>query len=141
MTAPRSRPALAGLAAATMAIGLATRRFPQAFPAFIAEYGGDTLWAMLVYWLLALAGPRLSPTRIAVGALAIAVADELSQLIDWHWLQLLRDTRLGALVLGQGFLWSDLACYAAGVALACAIDVAVPRRRSASERALKARVP
>ena len=128
MTPPRSRRALVGVAAVTIAIGLATRRFPQAFPAIVAEYGGDALWAMLVYWLLAIIGPRTSPTRLAAGALAISVADELSQLIHWHWLQVLRDTAFGALVLGQGFLWSDLACYAAGIALACAADAAVRRR-------------
>ena len=120
---------LAVLAAATIALGLATRRFPNAFPTVIAEYGGDALWAMLVYWLLALVWPRTSPTRLALVAFTIAVCDELSQLIDWQWLQSLRATRLGALVLGQGFLWSDLVCYAVGVAAACAIDLAIHRRR------------
>ncbi len=31
----------------------------------------------------------------------------------------------GALVLGRGFLWSDLSCYAAGIALAVAVDVVI----------------
>ena len=124
----RSRTTLVVLAAATIALGLATRRFPNAFPAFIAQYGGDALWAMLVYWLLAVIWPRSAPTRLALWAFAISLLDELSQLIDWHWLQSLRGTQLGALVLGQGFLWSDLVCYAVGVSLAFVIDVAIRRR-------------
>lgn len=129
MMPPRSRPVLTGLAAATILLGLSTRRFPDAFPSVVAQYGGDALWAMLVYWLLALIWPRVSPARLALVALAISVCDELSQLIDWQWLQAARDTRLGALVLGQGFLWSDLACYTAGIAAACAIDAVVRPRR------------
>ena len=129
MTSGRSRVLLAGLVAATMALGLATRRFPDAFPSFIAEYGGDALWAMLVYWLLALIWPRTSSTRLALVALAISVCDEFTQLISWSWLQSLRSTRLGALVLGQGFLWSDLACYAVGIALAVVVDRATDKYR------------
>jgi hypothetical protein len=41
-----------------------------------------------------------------------------------------RETRLGALALGQGFLWSDIACYAVGIAVAAVID-AQTRRRAA----------
>jgi hypothetical protein len=127
----RSRGMLTAVAAVTIALGLATRRFPGAFPPVVAKYGGDALWAMLVYWLLAILRPRASAVRLALLALAISIADELSQLIDWHWLQVIRGTRLGALVLGQGFLWSDLVCYAVGVAAACAIDVGMHRRRLA----------
>jgi len=136
VTSTRSRTLLVCLAATTIALGLATRRFPGAFPSFIADYGGDALWAMLVYWLLAIIWPRVSPARLAFGALAIAVCDEFSQMIDWQWLQALRNTRLGALVLGQGFLWSDLVCYAVGIAMAFAIDVFLIRAgRPSSDRA------
>lgn len=122
MTSARSRRTLLAVAVVTIALGLATRRFPQAFPALIAEYGGDVLWAMLAYWVLALLVPRASPVRLTAGAMAISVCDELSQLIDWEWLRGVRSTWLGGLVFGQGFLWSDLACYAVGVALAFVID-------------------
>ena len=40
---------------------------------------------------------------------------ELSQLYHAPWIDAIRRTRLGGLVLGYGFLWSDLACYAVGV--------------------------
>ena len=42
---------------------------------------------------------------------------EFSQLLSYEWLMQLRSTRMGALVLGQGFLWSDIVAYTAGVLL------------------------
>ena len=127
--AGRSRIRCAALALATVALGLASRRFAPALPDVVAAYAGDTLWAAMVFWLLAIAAPRAGTGRLAVAALAIAVAVEASQLHRAPWLDAIRATRLGALALGQGFLWSDLACYAAGVALAAAVDPWLVRRR------------
>ena len=55
-------------------------------------------------------------------AAVFSVAIETSQLYHAPWIDAIRRTRPGALVLGYGFLWSDLACYAAGVALATAVE-------------------
>lgn len=46
------------------------------------------------------------------------------------WLDALRHTRAGALALGQGFLWSDLACYAAGIAIGVFIERMIERRKT-----------
>jgi hypothetical protein len=40
-----------------------------------------------------------------------------------------RQTRLGGLVFGYGFLWLDLACYTAGVAVGYAAECADRRWR------------
>ena len=111
-----------------MVLGLATRRVPSAFPALVARDGGDALWAAAVFWLVTLVRPELATARVALVALALAYAVEFSQL--WHapWLHAVRATRVGALVLGRGFLWSDLVRYAAGVALAAALDAWVVQR-------------
>lgn len=119
---PRSRPTYIVLFVATVVAGLASRAWDAALPAFISLYAGDTLWASMVVWLLAIVWPRARTVWLASAALAIAVADELSQLVHAPWLDGLRATRAGALVLGQGFLWSDLICYVVGVVLAAAID-------------------
>ncbi|MGC1717640.1 MAG: DUF2809 domain-containing protein [Isosphaeraceae bacterium] len=39
------------------------------------------------------------------------------------WIDSIRQTTLGGLILGFGFLWSDLACYAVGVVLGVLVDV------------------
>jgi len=117
-----------GLLAATVLLGLATRWFPAAFPAVVSRYGGDLLWAAMVFWLAALARPRASTARLAACALAIAYAVECSQLYRAPWIDAVRSTTAGALLLGQGFLWSDLVSYAVGVIFATLLDAALVNR-------------
>ena len=38
------------------------------------------------------------------------------------WLEALRRTTLGGLVLGFGFLWTDFVCYATGIWMGVAAD-------------------
>lgn len=108
-------------------LGLASRRFGAALPTAVATYAGDTLWATMVYWLLAFAMPRVATVKLAIFAYAISASVEFSQRYHAPWLDSLRDTRPGALILGQGFLWSDLVCYAAGVVMAVGIDLTFQR--------------
>ena len=61
--------------------------------------------------------PRASTWTVALLAMAFSVLIEVSQLYHAPWIDSIRRTTLGGLVLGFGFLWSDLACYAAGVGL------------------------
>lgn len=124
-TRPRSRSLYLLLAAATIAIGLMTRRFRGALPEFVGAYAGDVLWAAMVYLLIAAVWTRMPITRVAAGAAIFSLAIEISQLYHAPWIDAIRGTRLGGLVLGFGFLWSDLACYAAGIALVVVLDRAV----------------
>ncbi len=86
----------------------------------------------MVFWLVALLVPRAPTARLAAAALAIAVAVEISQLYRAPWLDAIRATRGGALVLGQGFLWSDLVCYTTGVVAAALLDRAIRDGRGQS---------
>lgn len=116
---PRWRSALA--AALTIPLGLLTRA-DLPLPAIIAAYGGDTLYATLIFFLAALLWPRAPTWKLATAALGFCYAIELSQLYHAPWLDALRRTLPGRLVLGSGFRWDDLLCYAAGVLLAAAVD-------------------
>ncbi len=118
----RSRALYLLLAAATIVLGLATRWFRGVLPDAVGAYAGDVLWAAMVYLLIAAVWPRASMSRVAAGAAIFSLAIELSQLYHVPWIDAVRQTRIGGLVLGFGFLWSDLACYAAGIALAAALD-------------------
>jgi hypothetical protein len=97
--------------------GLASRRYREELPAFLAEYAGDTLWALMLFLLVStlLAG-RPVLVRAAI-SLALAFLVEISQLYHAHWIDAIRQTTLGGLVLGFGFLWTDLVCYSVGVFL------------------------
>ena len=102
---------------ATIALGLASRRFPVFGPA-----PGDVLYATMAYWGFRLLAPYRARRGAAIAAVGFCFGIEFSQL--WHpvWLVAWRSHPLGALVLGRGFLGSDLACYAAGVALGWGLD-------------------
>jgi hypothetical protein len=132
--ARRSRLVYAALAAATIALGLASRRFGATLPDAIRLYAGDALWATMVYFAAATLRPRARIAHLAIGALAISFAVEASQLYHAPWIDGVRSTRPGALVLGYGFLWSDLACYTVGVLAAALVDAAVRRRQRTHAR-------
>jgi hypothetical protein len=95
--------------------GLASRRYRGQLPAFLAEYAGDTLWALMLFLLVStLFAGRPVPARAAI-SLALAFLVEVSQLYHAPWIDSLRQTTLGGLVLGFGFLWTDLVCYSVGI--------------------------
>ncbi|NOT08927.1 MAG: DUF2809 domain-containing protein [Gemmatimonadales bacterium] len=121
----RSVPLYVTLACLTIGAGLASRLSPEFFPAFVARYAGDTLWAALIFWILALGWRRAGTRRLAGGAMAIAFAVECSQLYHAAWIESIRRTRIGALALGSDFLWRDFACYAVGVGIAATLDVLI----------------
>lgn len=122
----RDRRRVAVALAVVVAAGLLSRRFP--LPGLFAEYTGDALYATAACLLFATCCPRLRTGTLAVAGFAFAAAVEVSQLASWPWLGAVRSTRLGALLLGQGFQFADLAAYAAGAALAVALDVTFLRR-------------
>jgi hypothetical protein len=99
----------------TMLVGLASRRYGPWLPWWVVAYAGDALWALLVFWLVGLVRPCWRSRGVASAAWCFAVAIEISQLYHAPWLDALRHTTLGSLVLGQGFLWSDIGCYTVGV--------------------------
>ena len=106
---------------ATIAIGLATRKLPHLFPSFIAEYGGDTLWALLFFLLARMIWIKKPIWLVAVITYSFCVLIECSQLYEAEWIVRLRETFPGQMLLGHGFLWSDWLCYAVGVILGCVI--------------------
>lgn len=127
----RSRVVYAIIAIAVIGLGLATRHQEDRLPAPIATYAPDALWALLVFVLLGALRPWRSTLWVAGVALTFAFLIELSQLYQAPWIDALRDTRLGGLILGFGFLWSDLVCYTFGVGVGALAEVTAHRRAPA----------
>ncbi len=109
-------------AVAVGALGLASRRYGTNLPVFVAEYAGDTLWALLVFLGISVVRPTARVSHRGAMALAFAYAIEFSQLYHAPSIDAVRRTTLGGLVLGFGFLRSDLVCYTFGVAMGAMID-------------------
>lgn len=122
--------------ATAIGLGLASRKFGTILPSFIAKYTGDTLWALTALAAISVAFPTTSLCKRAAISLAFAYVIELSQLYHAPWLESLRHTTLGGLVLGFGFLWSDLACYTVGVASGLLLELLFfPRRFNRAQAA------
>lgn len=98
-------------------LGIGSRRYGGHLPGFIADYAGDTLWALAAFLGFGLVLPLASTRTVAVLALVLSFAVELSQLYHASWIDSIRHTTLGGLLLGFDFVWSDLACYSVGVGL------------------------
>jgi Protein of unknown function (DUF2809) len=118
----------------TIAAGLASRRWPWLLPEALGKYPGDALYAVMVYWLVVLVRPRDGTVRSGAVALGICFAIEVLQLWQPPWLQAIRATTIGHLVLGSYFNAPDLLAYAIGVVAAMAIEAWVVARPTATRR-------
>jgi hypothetical protein len=99
------------------AAGIGSRRMGMVLPGFLASYLGDTMWALFFFALFRLALGRLRLWEVFLLTLSFSCLVELSQL--WHpaWLEGIRGTLPGGLLLGYGFRWTDLVCYLTGCLL------------------------
>jgi len=108
----------------TIVAGLASRAYAADLPWWLAKNAGDALYATMVFWGLGVVAPRARTSRVALAALAFCVAIELTQRFHAPWIDAVRATTPGRLVLGQGFHAFDLVCYVIGVALGVALELA-----------------
>jgi hypothetical protein len=115
--AHRSRWPYLAFALLVLILGYSARYYSAVLPAFIGTYAPDTLWALLVFLLIASVKPGMTTWRTALIALFFTYTIELSQCYQAPWINHIRATRLGGLVLGHGFLWSDVLCYSVGIGI------------------------
>jgi hypothetical protein len=66
--------------------------------------------------------PKIPINHSWIWAYTFCLFVELSQLYQGDWLNGIRGTKMGALVLGSGFLWSDLVAYLLGALMGGVID-------------------
>lgn len=103
-------------------IGLPTRLIPQSIPSFMVNYGGDALWALAIFLIFGLLFPKARTRTLAFAAIALSWGIEFSELYQADWINAVRATRLGGLILGYTFLWSDLVSYTCGITLGVLLE-------------------
>jgi len=113
-----------------IALGLASRS--RAMPEWVLLYVGDVLWGAFFYSLYACARSYWSPRRVWLAAVATTELIELSQLYRAPWAERVRATRLGALLFGRQFLWSDVVCVAVGASVAAVVHALAQQSRTRS---------
>lgn len=118
----RSRLLYALLAAAVVAAGLFWRSGLIPMPQWLSNNGGDALWALMVFVSLGFLLPRASTLVLGLLALALAWGVELSQLYHAPWIDAIRGTIPGKLVLGNTFAWPDLMAYAVGISFGALVE-------------------
>lgn len=85
-----------------------------ALPQLLKVYGGDTLWAVMCYFLICFISPKTAGVKNLLLALLLSFSVESSQLYQAEWIRDIRANKLGGLLLGHGFIISDLICYTIG---------------------------
>jgi Protein of unknown function (DUF2809) len=68
-----------------------------------------------------------STGRLALYALLTSYADEFSQLYQAPWINAIRSTVVGHLILGSTFSWIDMATYTVGVGVGVAARMAIAK--------------
>ncbi|CAI9395373.1 hypothetical protein BACSP_04056 [Bacillus sp. T2.9-1] len=105
-----------------VALGLFSRRFSNLLPDFISQHAGDMLWSMMIYFGFRFLLGRKKILLAMVGSILFCFGIEFSQLYQADWINELRNSTMGALILGRGFLVVDLVRYLSGIAIACLVD-------------------
>lgn len=124
------------LFAVIVAVALPTRSSAaQYMPLFVVLYVGDTLWAVAIYLGVAAVFSRRRTRDLALFVVISCWFVEFSQLYQADWINAIRNTRLGGLLLGFGFLWSDLVCYTVGVGMGVLLDLFIMRLAARRARA------
>lgn len=106
----------------TGVLGLGSRHFSHLLPFWLAKNLGDALYATLVFWLVRFLRPGGATLPAAFAAALFCFLIEFGQLYHTPWIDGVRHTTAGRLMLGIGFHATDLACYVAGVGLAVGVE-------------------
>ena len=126
MPIPRNRIQYFFLIIGTIGLGLASRS--GFIPSLVYPYLGDVLYAVMIYFIIGFLLPKASSFNVAVLCILVCFSIELSQLYQAVWITDIRGTRLGGLILGFGFLWSDLICYLVGTLVGVELEYVFPKK-------------
>lgn len=126
---PAARARLAACASLVFVVpfGLATKRFPIEAAPWVAESAGGAFYVIFFCLFARLLWPTARAWLAALAVLVATCGVEVLQL--WHpaWLDAIRATRPGGLVLGSSFSWADFPWYFLGAACGLAWLAAIDR--------------
>ncbi|HDX9650792.1 TPA: DUF2809 domain-containing protein [Bacillus wiedmannii] len=123
MNTKRNRVVYALFTIVVIILGLSSRKFAFALPHLLNDYLGDALWALMIFTDFGFLFPKTETKKLAFISLMFCYGIEASQLYHAEWIDSIRATTLGGLVLGYGFLWSDVVAYTIGVGVGILCEV------------------
>jgi hypothetical protein len=119
----RSRLVYGAATLAVIALGLLSRACPGLLPSALGKYPGDGLWALMVFCGIGILAPGVPTMLMGLIAFTFSGAVEFSQLYQSPWIDSVRDTLPGRLILGRGFSWWDIMAYAIGIGIGCLAEI------------------
>ncbi|WP_439022478.1 DUF2809 domain-containing protein [Bacillus thuringiensis] len=128
MNTKRNRLRYAMFTIIVIILGLSSRKFVFALPDLLNDYLGDALWALMIFIGFGFLFPKIETKKLAVISLLFCYGIEMSQLYHAPWIDSIRTTTLGGLVLGYGFLWSDLIAYTIGVGIGILLELKLRKK-------------
>nr|WP_256760680.1 DUF2809 domain-containing protein [Cohnella sp. WQ 127256] len=102
---------------------MSSRVYADHLPDLVANHFGDALWASMIYIGVRLLFVNRSFFWAAGVSLIFCYGIEFSQLYQADWINGIRNTFLGGLVLGKGFVMVDLIRYLVGIAASLGLDL------------------
>ena len=103
-------------------LGIISRSFTDVLPLFVSRHFGDALWASMVYFGCRILFLKQRLMASFCLSLIFCFIIEFSQLYQADWINGIRSTILGALILGKGFLGVDLIRYVVGIVCSFVLD-------------------
>ena len=97
--------------------------------AFIRPYGGDILVTLLICCVLRVVWPQRYRLPIAGGVLVFAILVEVGQYFGLVYLLGLGHIAFFRILIGTGFSWWDMLCYAVGCGIFAAVDSGMTAHR------------
>ncbi|EJV80552.1 DUF2809 domain-containing protein [Bacillus cereus] len=128
MNTKRNRVVYARFTIVVIILGLSSRKFAFALPHLLNDYLGDALWALMIFTGFGFLFPKTETKKLAFISLMFCYGIEASQLYHAEWIDSIRATTLGGLVLGYGFLWSDVVAYTIGVGVGILCEFMLRRK-------------
>ena len=128
MNTKRNRLLYAMFTILVIILGLSSRKFAFALRDLLNDYLGDALWALMIFIGFGFLFPKIETKKLAFISLMFCYGIEVSQLYHAEWIDSIRATTLGGLVLGYGFLWNDLIAYTIGVGVGFVFEFILQRK-------------
>ena len=111
-----------GLMLATMAAGLVVRFAHLGLPPFVVKYGGSTLWALMIYWVVSTVLPTWRIPNVVLLTGTVETAIEFLKLYYTPTLDAFRLTLPGIILLGRVFSAWDILAYWLAIAIGAVVD-------------------
>lgn len=104
-------------------LGIWSKKAHTFIPAFLNDYIGDSLWAAMIFFCFGFIFDTMNTKKVALGSILFCYIIEFSQIYHADWIDNIRNTTLGRLVLGYTFSWTDLIAYAFGIGIAIIFEM------------------